>query len=91
MIATVGFFAETGVQEGMLVSDVWTAVVHKRVREVFVLTEAQAEFVKFVGSVQCRSEEGMEEACLFWGGQGRQWGYWRVSWFAFIPRSGRFL
>ena len=87
MIATVRFFTE-GVQEGMLVNDVWFSVMHERTREILVLAGAQTELVKFVSGVRCRSEEGTEEAHWFWGGQSRQWECWRVSWFAFIPERG---
>ena len=69
MIATVRFFAEEGVQEGMLVSDVQSAVMHERAREILVLTGAQMELMEFVGGVRCGSEERVEETHQFWGGQ----------------------
>ena len=71
MIATVGFFAEEGVQEGVLVSDVWFAAMHERAREIFVSAGAWMELVEFVSGVRHGSEERTEEAHWFWGGQGR--------------------
>ena len=50
MIATVVFFTEEGVFEGMLVGDVQAAAMCERVRQVLVRAEAQLEVMEFVGS-----------------------------------------
>ena len=57
MIATVVFFTEKPVLEGMLVSNVGPAVVGEGVREVFARAGAQLKDVELVGSVWCRTEE----------------------------------
>ena len=49
MIATVVFFAEEGMLEGMLMGDVWTAVMHEGTGQVFVGAGAQFEVVELVG------------------------------------------
>ena len=50
MIATVVFFTEEGVFEGVLVGDVWVAAMRERVRQVFVRAGTQLEVMEFVGS-----------------------------------------
>ena len=50
MIATVVFFTEEGVLEGMLVSDVQMAAVCEGMRQVFVRARAWLEVVEFVSS-----------------------------------------
>ena len=65
MIATVVFFAEECMFEGMLVSDVWVAVMHEGAREVFVRTGTWFEVVEFVGCERGSSQEGAEKARLF--------------------------
>ena len=67
MIATVEFFAEERVLEGMLVSDVWVAAMHEGVREVFVRTRTQFKDMEFVSCERGFSQKGAEEAGLFWG------------------------
>ena len=69
-------------------SDMWYTMMCEGAREVLVLTGAWVKFVKYVSGVGWRPEEGAEEARQFWGGQGRQWEHWEVSWFAFIPERG---
>ena len=64
MIATVAFFAEGPVLKGMLVSDMWTAAMHKGMREVFTGERTQLKDVKFVGGVWCGAKKGMEEVQL---------------------------
>ena len=87
MIATVVFFTEECVFEGMLMSDVWVAVMCEGAREVFVGAGAQFKDVEFVGCERGCSQKGVEEAGLFGGIQSRHWKCWRVVWFAFIPES----
>ena len=50
MIATVVFFAEEGMFEGMLMSDVWVAAMHEGTGQVFVGTRAWFKVVELVGS-----------------------------------------
>ena len=69
-------------------SDVWMAAMCEGTREVSVGAGAWFEDVEFVGSKGGSSQERAEEAGLFWGIQDGCWGYWRVTWFAFIPESG---
>ena len=88
MIATVVFFTEEGMLEGMLMGDVWAAAMCKGAQEVFVRARAQLKDMKFVGSKGGSLQERVEEAGLFWGIQGGCGEYWRLSWFAFIPESG---
>ena len=71
MIATVVFFAEEGMLEGVLVGDMWVAVMHEGTREVLVRAGAQFKDMEFVGSKGGGSQEGLEEAGLFWGVQDR--------------------
>ena len=87
MIATVVLFAEECMFKSVLVSDVWVAVMHEGMREVFVRAGAQLEDMEFVSSERGFLQEGAEEAGLFGGIQDECWGYWRVTWFAFIPES----
>ena len=88
MIATVVFFTEECVFEGVLVSDVWMTVMHKGVREVLVGTGAWFEDMEFVSGERGFLQKGMEEARLFGRIQGGCWDHWRVIWLAFIPESG---
>ena len=55
MIATVVLFTEEQVFEGMLVSNVGVAMVHKRVRQILVQTRAGFEDMELVGSKWGRS------------------------------------
>ena len=48
MIATVVFFAEVPVFEGMLVSDVGLAAMRERVRQILVWTRAGLKDVELV-------------------------------------------
>ena len=59
MIATVVFFAERPVLKGMLMGDLWTAVVHKRAREIFTGARAWLKGMKLVGGIQHRVKEGV--------------------------------
>ena len=61
MIATVVFFTEGPVLEGILVGDVWVTAMHKGVREVFAGARAWFKDVEFVGGVRCRLEERTKE------------------------------
>ena len=88
MIATVVFFAEERVFEGMLMGNVGAAMVCKRVRQIFVWARAGFEDVKLVGHIWGRSQEGMEEARWLGGIQGGCCSHWRAIWFAFILESG---
>ena len=88
MIATVVFFAEEHMFEGMLVSDMWAAAMGERAREVFVRAGARLEDMEFMGGKGGSLQEGVEEARSFRGIQDECWGYWRVIRFAFIPESG---
>ena len=65
MIATVVFFAEEHVFEGMLMGDVWVTAMHEGTREVFVRTGTQLKDVKFVSCKGGSLQEGAEEAGLF--------------------------
>ena len=67
MIATVVFFKEEQVLQGMLVCDMWVAAMCKGAREVFIGIGAQLEDMKFIGGVRCRLEKEMEEGWSFWG------------------------
>ena len=67
MIATVVFFAEECMLEGVLVSDVQATAMRKRAREVLVGTEAWFEGVEFVGGKRGSLQERAEEAGLFGG------------------------
>ena len=49
MIATVVFFTEVPMFEGMLMSDVWSAVMRERARQIFVRTGTGLEDVEFLG------------------------------------------
>ena len=49
MIATVVFFAEVPVFEGVLVGNMWSAAVRERARQILVRTQAGFEDVEFVG------------------------------------------
>ena len=87
MIATVVLFAEERMFESVLVSDVWVAAMCEGTREVFMRAGAQLEDMEFVSSERGFLQEGVEEAGLFRGIQDKCWGYWRVTWFAFISES----
>ena len=50
MIATVVFFTEEGVFEGVLVGNVWMAAMCEGMRQVFVRAGTQFKVVEFVGS-----------------------------------------
>ena len=67
MIATVVFFAEEWVLEGMLVGDVQMTAMCEGEREVFVRAGAWLEDVEFVGHERGGLQERAEEAGLFWG------------------------
>ena len=62
MIATVVFFTEEGVLEGVLMGDVWTAVMCKGARQVFVGASTWFEVVEFVGGKGGSMEETAKEA-----------------------------
>ena len=49
MIATVVFFAEEGMFEGVLMSDVWMAAMHEGMGQVFVGTGAWFKVMELVG------------------------------------------
>ena len=49
MIATVVFFTEEGMLKGMLMGDVWTAVMCEGMRQVFVGAGAWFKVMEFVG------------------------------------------
>ena len=51
MMATVVFFAEGPVFKGMLVSDVWVAVMCEGMREVFTGARTWIKGVEFVSGV----------------------------------------
>ena len=87
MIATVVFFAEEGMFEGMLVGDMWAAAMREGARQVFVGAGAQFKVMEFVSGKRGSSQERTEEAGLFGRIQDGCWGCWRVIWFAFIPES----
>ena len=59
MIAIVVFFTEGPVLEGVLVSDVWPAVVHEWMREIFARERAWLKDMEFVGSIWHGVEEGV--------------------------------
>ena len=88
MIATIVFFAEVPMFEGMLVSDVWLAVMCERAQQILVRTQAGFKDMKFVGCEWRRAQEGAEEVSRFGGIQGGCWGFRVTSWFAFILESG---
>ena len=88
MIATVVFFAEVPVFEGMLVGDMWSATMRERARQILVRTRTRFEDVEFVSGVRRGAQEGTEEVKRFGRIQGGCWGLWTTSWFAFIPESG---
>ena len=70
MIATVVFFAEIPVFEGMLVSNVQSAAVCKRVRQILVRARAGLKDVELVSGKWGRVEEGAEEVSRFGRVQG---------------------
>ena len=88
MIATVIFFTEVPVFESVLVRNVWSATMRERARQILVRTRAGLEDMKLVGSEWRGAQEGTEEVRRFRRIQGGCWGFWMVSWFAFIPESG---
>ena len=49
MIATVVFFAKVPVFKGVLVSDVRSAMMHERARQILVRTRARFKDMEFVG------------------------------------------
>ena len=61
MIATVVFFAEVPVYEGMLVRDVGPATMRERARQILVWTRAGFEGVELVSGERRRVQEGVEE------------------------------
>ena len=67
MIATVMFFTEECVFEGVLVGNVWATAMCEGAREIFVWARAGLEDVEFVGCERGGSQERVEEAGLFWG------------------------
>ena len=69
MIATVVFFAEEHVFEGMLVGDMQVAVMRKGAREVFVGAGAWFKDVELVSGKGGHSQEGTEKARSLWGVQ----------------------
>ena len=70
MIATVVFFAEVPVFEGVLVSDMGSAAMHERARQILVWTRAGLEDVKLVSGEWGRVQEGVEEVSQFGRIQG---------------------
>ena len=70
MIATVVFLAEVPVFEGMLVSDVGSAAMHERARQILVWTRAGLEGVELMGGKWRGTQEGAEEVCQFGRIQG---------------------
>ena len=70
MIATVVFFTEVPVFEGMLVSDVGAAAMHERARQILVWTRAGLKDVEFVSGEWRRAQEGAEEVSQFGRIQG---------------------
>ena len=69
MIAAVAFFTEGPVLEGMLMSDVWSAAVCNRVREILARAGTWLKDVEFVGGIWCGAEERAKEGQLLWGVQ----------------------
>ena len=65
MIATVVFFTEECVFKGMLMGDVWVAVMCEGEREVLVRAGAQFKDVELVGHKGGSLQERAEEARLF--------------------------
>ena len=65
MIATVVFFAEVPVFEGMLMSDVGPAVMRERARQILVWTGAGFKDVEFMSGEWRRVQEGAEEVNRF--------------------------
>ena len=61
MIATVVFFTEVPVFEGMLVSDMGSAAMCERVQQILVQARAGFEDVKLVSGERRRAQEGVEE------------------------------
>ena len=57
MIATVVFFTEVPVFKGVLMSDVWSAAMHERARQIFMRTGAGFEDVELVGGERRRAQE----------------------------------
>ena len=62
MIATVRFFTEERVFEGMLVSNVGVAAMRERVQQILVQARTGFEDVKLVGGIWRRLQEGVKEA-----------------------------
>ena len=88
MIATVVFFTEVPMFKGVLMSDVWSATMHERARQILVRARTRLEDVEFVSGERRRAQEGTEEVKRFGRIQDGCWGFWTTSWFAFIPESG---
>ena len=57
MIATVVFFTEVPVFKGVLMSDVWSATVRERARQILVWAGAGFEDVELVGGERRRAQE----------------------------------
>ena len=55
MIATVGFFTEVPVFEGVLVCNVCSAAMRERARQILVWTGTGFEDVEFVGGERGRA------------------------------------
>ena len=61
MIATVVFLTEVPVFKGVLMSDVRSATMHERARQILVRTGAGLEDVEFVDGEWRRAQERAEE------------------------------
>ena len=74
MIATVVFFTEVPVFKGVLMSDVWSATMRERARQILVQTGAGFKDVELVGGEWRRAQERAEEVKRFGRIQGGCWG-----------------
>ena len=70
MIATVVFFTEVPVFEGVLMSDVWSAAMRERAQQILVWTGTRLEDVEFVGGKRRGAQERAEEVTRFGRIQG---------------------
>ena len=70
MIATVVFFAEVPMFEGVLVSDVWSAAMHERARQILVRARTGFKDMELVSGEWGRAQEGAEEVKRFGRIQG---------------------
>ena len=70
MIATVVFFTEVPMFEGVLMSDMWLATMRERAQQILVQTGAGLEDVEFMGGERRRAQEGAEEVKRFGRIQG---------------------